>query len=425
MSTFRYRSRRRNQNNGYTAPCPTNPFDFCIGQWGDKTRDNAWRFERWYWNQLDAHHPTQYHLLTRRGFDCCHMTTFCWKDYNPGINDHQRPEHFADQISEEQWEEKIGKVNGSIDRAHRFGSYCRGFWMALIPCTMCLSCVCVEYYHDSDQQCCCCCPEFCQDYQKKHVLNSLQPICEEISDDKLIWKPIYKHARDYKGDDMLEYLRLEVKLKVSIEPFEMVRLLPEEQWDTKDLRETKTKLGAERNSCIMQLLGAFCGSCFEIPGYIENVQIQEAFSVKYFLAPPCVCFQNIFECGLDAKGRRTVYSPPTQPPPGWLGMGAQVTKAPDCTKKGVLDDGCIGVVEKGPDSNGDYKVRVASKKDYNFYQEDQLVVVDPLPLIEAVVGGPSSSIEAVVGGPSRVHQPASDGPASDTQVRIQMEEKRN
>jgi hypothetical protein len=412
---------------GSTPPCPTNPFDFCIGQWGDVVRDNNWRSERWFWNQLDARHPTQYHLLTDRGVDCCHIMTFCWKDYNPGINDLQRPEHFADQISEEHWEEKISKLNDNIDRAHCLGSYCRGFWMALIPCTLCFSCVCVQSCEEGRQICGCCCPDICELYQKKHVFKSLQPICEEISDEKLVWKPIYKNDKFGDGQSV-EYLRLEVKLRHPIEPFEPVRLLPEKAWDKRDLKETKKKLGTEKNSCIMQLLGVFCdvclcGLCFKIPAILENVEINEPVYTEYYRPPSCVCFSNVYEVGLDKKGHKTVFAPPTF---GSLCEGAQVTKAPDCTKKGVLDDGCAGIVEKGPDTDGKFKVRVASKNNYDMYTGDQLVVVALVPPTR-VVGGPSSTgpgpSSGAVGIDEEASVPAVDGPASDTDVLVRMEQQ--
>lgn len=182
--------------------------------------------------------------------------------------------------------------------------------MALMPFTLCFSCLCYDFFQESSQQCCCCCPNSCQDYQKLHVFNSLQPICENISDEKLIWKPIFKHARDYKDETLLEYLRLEVKLRYPIEPFEPVRLLPEKEWDKVLLAETVTKIGSRQNSCIMQCLGI----CFNIPTFIDNVEIHELIFNVYWSAKSS-CLQNIYEVGLDAEGKKTVYAPGEPSPP--------------------------------------------------------------------------------------------------------------
>jgi hypothetical protein len=64
-------------------------------------------------------------------------------------------------------------------------------------------------------------------------------------------------------------------------------------------------------------------------------------------------------CGPCYDFKKSPASSSSSSPSRKPAIGDKVKRTPDCTKNGVLDGGSVGLIESGPDGDGDFKDRVA------------------------------------------------------------------
>lgn len=154
------------------------------------TSSDYFTTREWELDFMKASFPISYEILPSRGNRPCGFQN----DYNPGIMSDTRPQIFSEQISESEW----------ADRVTRFNQGLRSFWSCgsgiRTCCTICarippfqclpfLTMPCICFFDEEGslntgifKSCIC-----FRNRLRKSALLELQPLCDLLSDDKLVW----------------------------------------------------------------------------------------------------------------------------------------------------------------------------------------------------------------------------------------------
>ena len=142
---------------------------------------------------MKASFPISYEILPGRDNRLCGRSQS--DGYHPGIMSDMRPQIFSDLISENDWAAKVKRFNGDLHSFWKGGNFMRSIctFCSHIPPIQCLpflTAPCIICFFDEEgsphtgpfSSCIC-----FRNRLRKNALLELQPLCDQLSDDKLVW----------------------------------------------------------------------------------------------------------------------------------------------------------------------------------------------------------------------------------------------
>jgi hypothetical protein len=141
-----------------------------------------------------------------------------------------RPTHFADAISEQEWQEKVTTFNSALISWWDLGGFLRDLFSSCLIC-YCWSGCCFDYYDEAGGQVCSC----FRNRRRKEALDILTPICQQLSaNSRLIWSVSFFPDSKFEFDQQsglytlpnarqqVEQLKLDLANGVNLQGLELI-----------------------------------------------------------------------------------------------------------------------------------------------------------------------------------------------------------